>query len=164
MKRGIWGRTLLGIAALCLAASAASAASAGSNPLVGNWDLDPAKSTMNGQAGSYKSGHASVTGTKTGVKAVVDIVPATGAAVHYEFSATYDGESYPVTGGAYFDSATMLRADRNTSIRTERRGGKVVGFTTIEVAKDGKTMTSSSRATVDGKPFNRVLSWNHAKK
>jgi hypothetical protein len=162
MKRGIWARTLVGIAALCLVASVAAAK--GKDPLIGNWDLDAAKSTVNGQAG-FKSGHVSVTAAKDGYKGVVDLVPAAGAAVHYEYTATFDGSSVPVTGNTYFDNATLLRTDARTTIRTERRGGKVVGVTTIEVAKDGKTFTSSSKGTgADGKQFARTLSWNRAKK
>lgn len=162
MNRGIWGRTLVGAAALCLMASVATAAA--KDTLIGNWDLDAAKSSATGMA-ALNSGHVSVTGTKNGYKGVVDLVPATGTAIHYEYSATFDGNSVPVTGNTYFDSATVVRVDRNTTIRTERRGGKVVGVTTIEVAKDGKTFTSSSKGTLpDGKQFSRTLSWHRAKK
>jgi hypothetical protein len=164
MKRGIWGRMLVSVAALCFVAAAATAASKGKNSIEGNWDLDVAKSSLNG-ASAYKSGHVSVTVLKGAYKGVVDIVPATGAPVHYEYSFAEDGANVPVTGNTYFDSATVLRVDKNTTIRTERRGGKVVGVTTIEVAKDGKTFSSSSKGTLpDGKQFARTLSWNRAKK
>jgi hypothetical protein len=160
MKRGIWGRTLVGIAALCLVASAATAAS--KDLINGDWDLDVAKSSINGQA-AFKSGHVSVTTSKSGYKGVVDLMPASGAAIHYEYTTTY-GENAPVSGNTYFDSATVVQVDKHTTIRTERRGGKVVGITTIEVAKDGKTFTSSSKGTAaDGKQFTRALSWNRAK-
>ena len=163
MKKGIWGRVLIGVAALCLVASAAAAASKGGHAFVGEWDLDVAKSTVNGQA-AFKSGHVSITGAKGVYKSVVDFVPASGAAIHYEHSFSFDGSSSPVTGSTYFDSATMLEPDRNTAIRTERRGGKVVGSTTIEVSKDGKVLSSSSKGTgLDGKPFVRALTWTRAK-
>jgi hypothetical protein len=159
MKRGIWGRTLTGIAALCLVASVATAKDA----FVGNWDMDVAKSTLNGQAG-YKSGHVSITAAKGTYKSVVDLVPMSGAALHYEYSYKFDGSDSPVTGNASFDSATMLRTG-NTVIRTERRAGKVVGMTTIEIAKDGKSFSSSSKGTgADGKPYTRALSWDRVKK
>ena len=162
MKRGIWGRTLLAVAALCLGASVASAA--GKDPLVGNWDLDAATSSVNGQ-NAFKGGHVAITMTKDVYKTVVDITPASGAAIHYETSFKQDGMDVPVTGNTYFDSATMLRVDHSTTIRTERRGGKVVGITTIEVSKDGKTLTSSSKYTTqDGKQYTRSLSWHRAKK
>jgi hypothetical protein len=161
MKSGIWTRTQVGIAALCLVASVATAA--GKDSLVGNWDLDAAKSNVSGMT-AFKSGHVSVTGIKDGVKGVVDLVPATGNPIHYEYSGTYDGTSFPVTGNTYFDSATLGRVDRNTSIRTERRGGKVVGVTTIEVSTNGKTLTSSSKGTLpDGKQFSRTLTWGRVK-
>jgi hypothetical protein len=164
MKRGIWGRTIAAIAALCLVASVSTAASKGKDPLVGNWDLDASSSIVNGQAG-FKSGHVSITAAKDEHKSVVDLAPASGAAVHYETTFKYDGMAVPVTGNTYFDSATMLSVDRNTTIRTERRGAKVVGVTTIEVAKDGKSFVGTSKGTLsDGKQFARSLTWHRAKK
>jgi hypothetical protein len=161
MKRGIWGRTLTAIAALCLVSSVGMAAGKGKESIVGNWDLDVAKSTMAG----VRSGHVSVSAVKGGFKAVVDYVPAAGAAIHYEYSGGYDGMDIPVVGNTYFDSCTMLRVDRNTTIRTERRGGKVVGITTIEIAKDGKTFSGSSKGTMpDGRQFTRTAVFNRAKK
>lgn len=164
MKRGIWGRALLAAAALCLVTSVSVAASKGKDPLVGNWDLDASSSVVNGQA-AFKSGHVSVTDAKEMRRTVVDLVPTNGSPVHYESSYKFDGADTPVTGNTYFDSATLLQVDRHTIIRTERRGGKVVGVTTIEVAKDGKSFTGSSKGTLpDGKPFARTLRWHRAKK
>jgi hypothetical protein len=164
MKRGIWGRALVAVAALCLVTSVSVAASMGKDPVVGNWELDPASSSMNGQ-NAFKSGHVSITVTKGVYKSVVDLAPASGAAIHYESSYKQDGMDVPVTGNTYFDSATLVRIDHSTTIRTERRGGKVVGVTTIEVSKDGKTLSSSSKGTsADGKQFVRALSWHRAKK
>lgn len=164
MKRGIWGRVLLAVAALCLGASVSAAAPTGKDPMVGNWELDSASSMVNGQA-SFKSGHVSITATKSDHKSVVDLTPANGAAIHYESIYKYDGVAVPVTGNTYFDSADLVSVDRNTAIRTERRGGTVVGVTTIEVSKDGKTLHSSSKGTApDGKQFTRALSWHRVKK
>jgi hypothetical protein len=164
MKKGIWGRMLLGTAALCLMASVATAASPGKDPMVGNWDLDTSKSDASGQA-ALKSGHVSITAIKEARKSVVDLVPASGAPIHYEATFKYDGMDAPVVGNAYFDSATMLRVDSHTLIRTERRGGQVVGVTTIEVAKDGKSFTGTAKGTApDGKQFTRTLVWTRAKK
>lgn len=162
MKNGIWGRALVGVAALCLVASVATAK--GKDAIVGNWDLDVAKSTVSGAA-MFKSGHVAATAIKGGYHAAVDLVPASGAPIHYEYDALEDGASVTVSGSTYFDSATVLRVGHNTIIRTERRGGKVVGVTTIEIAKDGKTFASSSKGTgTDGKPFSRALSWTRSKK
>ena len=164
MNKGIWGRALIGTVALCLVASVAAAASKGRHAFVGEWDLDAPRSTVNGQAG-FTSGHVSITAAKNTYKTVVDLAPATGAALHYEHSFSFDGSSSPVTGNTYFDSATMLAPDRNSAIRTERRGGKVVGSTTIEVSKNGKVLSSSSKGTgLDGKPYARALTWTRTKK
>ncbi len=164
MKKGIWRRVLLTVAALCVGASVSTAAPAGRDPMVGNWELDVASSMVNGQA-AFKSGHVSITATKSAHKSVVDLMPANGAAIHYESNYKYDGVAVPVSGNTYFDSADLVSVDRNTVIRTERRGGKVVGVTTIEVSKDGKMLHSSSKGTTpDGKQFTRALSWHRVKK
>jgi hypothetical protein len=164
MKRGIWGRTLIGIAALCLVASAATAAAKGKEPIVGSWELDATKSSATGRP-ALKSAHAVISVVKNGLSGVVDAVPGSGPAVHYEWAGKYDGSDIHVNGNAYYDTFTVLKADKNTLIRTERRGGKVVGITTIEVAKDGKTMTASTRATLpDGHQFTANSVYNRVKK
>ena len=164
MKRGILGRTLIGVAAVCMVMAAVVAAPKGKDPLVGNWDLDVGKSTWVGRPG-FKSGHLSVTATKEGVKAVVDLVPASGNPLHYEYLLNSEGTDTPVTGNTYFDSVTMIRTDKHTTIRTERRGGKVVGMTTIEMAKDGKSFTGTTKGTLpDGHQFSATALWNRAKK
>jgi len=162
MKTGIVGRALLGVGALCLASSLAMAGT--KSKLVGNWDLDVAKATVTGQS-SYKSGHVTITAEKDAIKTVVDMVPTTGAPMHYEATLGLDGVTGPVTGNTYYDSADLVQVDALTTIRTERRGGKVVGVTTIELAKDGKTLMSSSKGTsADGKQFTRSLVWVRSKK
>jgi hypothetical protein len=162
MKTGIIGRALLGVSALCLASSLAVAGP--KTKLVGNWDLDVAKSTMNGQPAA-KSGHVAITSEKNGITTVVDFVPATGATVHYEATLGLDGVTGPVTGNTYFDSADLVQVDSQTTIRTERRGGKVVGVTTIELSKDGKTIMSSSKGTLaDGHQFTRSFVFTRSKK
>jgi len=161
MKRGMFWRALLG-AALGLTLCAAHAA--GKDSLVGNWDLDVGKSTFGGRA-APKSGHVSVTAVKGGaMKAVVDYQYASGT-IHYEYTGKADGNDAPVTGNTYFDSVTVIQPDKHTLIRTERRGGKVVGITTIEVSKDGKTMTGMGKGTLpDGRQFSGSTVWMRAKK
>jgi hypothetical protein len=162
MKRGYFGRTLIGIAALGLMASAAVAK--GTDPIVGSWELDAAKSTATGRP-ALKSAHAVITSAKDGMHGSVDAVPASGPAVHYDWVGQYDGSETRVNGNTYYDTFDVIRADKNTLIRTERRGGKVVGITTIEVSKDGKSMTASSRGTLpDGHQFTANSVYKRVKK
>ena len=162
MKRGMIWRALTG-AALGLAFFGAHAA--GKDVRVGNWDLDVGKSTFTGRP-APKGGHVSITAVKGGaLKAVVDYQQASGAALHYEYTGKADGNDVPVTGNTYFDSVTVIAPDAPTLIRTERRGGKVVGITTIEVSKDGKTMTGTGKGTLpDGHQFSGSTVWVRAKK
>lgn len=53
-----------------------------------------------------------------------------------------DGADHPVTGHAYYDSATVKVIDPNTVETTLRRGGKVTFKETDSVSADGKTYTA----------------------
>jgi hypothetical protein len=75
-----------------------------------------------------------------------------------------DGSDQPVTGGPNFDSVSTIQADRHTLIRTERRGGKVIGNTIATVAADGKSFTAESRGTNPaGQKYHNVTVWERAK-
>lgn len=164
MNRRIWRIALATVAVASLAASAASAAPKLKDPFVGNWELDASKSSAVGRP-APKSGHLSVTTGKEGSKHVVDVTLDGGTSVHYEYVITEEGENVPVTGNTYFDSATFVRADKNTLIRTERRNGAVVGVTTVELAKDGKSFSGSAKGNLpDGKQFTSTTVWNRTKK
>ena len=164
MKRGLVQSALAAGAALLLVASVATAAPKYHDPLVGDWELDAASSKLVGRP-SMNSAHLSVTAAKDGSKVVLDATYESGPAVHYEYTIAGSGESFAVAGNTYFDSATVVVVDKHTTIRTERRGGKVVGVTTVEIAKDGKSFHGSSKGVLpDGTRFTGTSSWNRAKK
>lgn len=114
-----------------------------SNPLVGTWKLNPAKSKA-----PFKSGTTVVEAVGDGIKLIVDLVGTDGTKSHWEFTANYDGKDYPVTGNSPFgDSVALTRVDRNTTRTTNKMGGKVTGTHTIVVAADGKTRTTTFKGT-----------------
>lgn len=160
MKRGVHAFLLTGASVALLWGQFAAAAPV---PMVGEWELDAAASSASA-GGALTSGHVLITAKKDTFTSVVDVVPAGGAAMHYESTGKADGNPISVTGSTYFDSYSMVNVDKLTAIRTERRGGKVVGFTTIEVSKDGKTMTVNTKATLaDGHRVTRTSVWHRAK-
>ena len=66
--------------------------------LEGTWKLNAAKSTLSpGPPPKVMSVTYSAVGTD-GMKIVVEVTPATGAAQHWEMTAHYDGKEYPVKG------------------------------------------------------------------
>jgi hypothetical protein len=101
---------------------------------------------------------------KGGVDSNVTVTPVEGAPVHYQYSGRTDGSDIAVTGSASMDSLTLVRIDKHTAIRTDRRGGKVVGVTTLTLAKDGKSFTAAGRGTLpDGRPFTSTTTWTRVK-
>lgn len=145
------------------ATSAAWAAGAAHDPWAGHWQLDAAKSTLNGQP-AYKSGDAVLKAIKGGIESNVTLTPADGAPIHYQYSGRTDGSDIAVSGSPMMDSLTLVRLDKHTAIRTDRRGGKVVGVTTLTLAKDGKSFTATGRGTsVDGHPYTTMTTWHRVK-
>ena len=113
-----------------------------SDPLIGTWKLNAAKSK------GVKSGTTKIEAVGDGVKFTVDVVGADDAPHHWVISAKYDGKDNPVTGdNPYGNAVAFTRVDAKTTSQTYKQDGKVTAVVTIVVAADGKTRT----ATVKGK-------------
>jgi len=164
MKTGKMGMWITVLGALCLVASAASAASKGKSAISGIWEFDASQSTFTGRP-AYKSARIVTTAVKGGSKFVGDFTLPDGKTFHVEYSGPADGSDIPVTGTPAFDSVTMIEPDKQTLIRTERRAGKVVGTTIVTVAKDGKSFSAAGRGTSsDGHQYTFTSVWKRVKK
>jgi hypothetical protein len=135
---------IVGIAAL-LAASAASAQT--TEPIVGTWKLDVAKS-------SYKPGPAPKSSTLTiepagkSLKVAIDAVNADGSPLKWGFTTMRDGkEEAPVTGNPMFDVVTSTRESATAGTNVYKKGGKVAMTTNVAISPDGKMMTITSTGT-----------------
>jgi hypothetical protein len=114
-----------------------------SNPLLGSWKLNVAKSK-----GSFKSGSTKFEAAGAGVKVTVDLVGADGTVSHWAFTANYDGKDNPVTGNSpYGDVVALTRIDANTTRFISKQAGKVTATQTIVVSGDGKTRTVTTKGT-----------------
>jgi hypothetical protein len=125
-----------------------------SDPLVGTWKLNPAKS----KGTAFKAGGTKVEAVGAGVKFTVDLVGADGTATHWEFTANYDGKDNPVTGNSpYGDTVALTRVDPKTTRIITKRNGKVTVTQTILVSDDGKTRTTTTKGTnAKGEPVEGV--------
>ena len=123
-----------------------------SDPLVGSWKLNVAKSK------GVKSGTTKFEAAGAGVKATVDMVRADGTAYHWTFTANYDGKDNPVTGNSpYGDTVAFTRVDAKTTRITGKQGGKVTTTQTIVVSDDGKTRTTTTKGTdAKGQPIDTI--------
>jgi hypothetical protein len=117
----------------------AGAAFAQTDPHVGVWKLDVAKSKYDPGPGP-KSGTTTIEAAGKGTKVVVDQEFAEGAR-HWEFTAGYDGKDAPVTGNPETDTVARTRVNAHTVKTVNKKGGKIVTTQTSTVSSDGKTRT-----------------------
>ncbi len=126
------------------------------DPIVGTWELNVAKS-------KYSPGPAPKSETRTYVMAGQDIkatskgVDATGKPTASEWTVNYDGKDRPLTGSPDADALSLKRVDAFTTEFTQTRGGKVVITGTRIISRDGKVMTITTRGTnAQGQAINDV--------
>jgi hypothetical protein len=137
---------LVAISVLALAGSAALRAQ--SNPLVGTWKLNVAKSKFDPGPGP-KSLTRTVEAQGDGVKYTFEGVAADGKPIAYGFSATFDSKDNPVSGAmpSGADSISAKRIDSHHYVATQKKGGKVVAISKVAVSKDGNVTTVDQTGT-----------------
>ncbi len=119
---------------------------------VGTWKLNLAKS-------KYTEGQAPKSSTLVyepagaGIKVTVDMMPADGPAIHYAYSANYDGKDVSVVGNPNGDMAARTRVDATTTKLVNKKDGQVVSNMTLVDSADGKTLTITTTGK-DGKGQN----------
>lgn len=135
----------------------AIAAAPASDPVVGTWKLNAAKSSfMGGPAIKDQTRTYSQDGQR--ISLVMKTTAADGAQQTSQTSYQLDGKDYPVKGSPDFDSLAAQQVDSHTAKFTLKRGGKAVGTTSRTVSKDGRTLTSKMKVTTaSGEESNNVL-------
>jgi hypothetical protein len=118
---------------------------AASDPNIGSWKLNEAKSKF--APGSPKNITAVYEAVGDTVKVTVDGTDGAGKPTHNEWTGTYDGKDYPVTGDPASDARSLKKVDDHTLALTVKKDGKVTTTGRIVVAADGKTRTVTTSAT-----------------
>ena len=135
----------LAVVVVSLVAVAVPRALAQTDPLVGTWVLNVAKSKYS-PGPPPKSQTSVYEAAANGVKVSTDTVPAEGAPTKTTYTASYDGKEVAVTGNPDWDAVALKRTDSHHVEFTRKRNGKVVQTGTIAISKDGATRT----VTTDG--------------
>ena len=148
---------ILGLAAAAFAASMSSATAQPKPVGLGTWKLNVEKS-------KYSPGPAPKSLTVTfepagkGVKVTSQGAAANGSPFATEFTANYDGKDVPIKGSPAADTVSLKRVNALSTIRTDKKGGKVVQTLKRVVAKDGKSFTVAAKGkTPKGEPINHQL-------
>jgi hypothetical protein len=119
------------------------AAAAQSDPHVGTWVLNVAKS--NYTPGPLPKAQTSVyAAAGEGLKVTTSGTSADGKPTKGEFSIVFDGKDHPATGNPDWDTVSSKRVDSHSIEFTRKKAGKVVQTGTSVVSKDGKTRTVTS--------------------
>jgi hypothetical protein len=132
-----------------------TAAAQATDPIVGTWKLDAAKTTWK-PGPAPKSGTVVIDAVGKGIKVAVDAVMPDGP-MKWSYSSARDGKDTPVTGHPYYETANATQTSPTEGTIVYKKAGKTVATTKTSVSKDGKTMTVTSSGTdAKGQAFNNV--------
>ena len=119
---------------------------AGSDPVVGSWQLNLSKST-------FAAGTAPKSQTRTysqngpSITLVMKTVGADGKEATAQTTYQLDGKDYPITGSPDYDTLVAKQVNPRTATFKLKKGATAVGTTTRTVSKDGKSLTSKTSVT-----------------
>ena len=129
--------------ALCFIAG--SLCFAASDPNIGTWKLNEAKSKFAPGSSKNVTVVYEVVGDK--VKVTVDGIDGAGKPTHNEWTGKYDGKDYPVTGDPTSDERSLKTVDDHTLVLTVQKDDKVTVSGRIVISADGKTRTVTTSTT-----------------
>src|SRR5262245_12722677 len=130
--------------ALCLVATSSLSSFAQTDPFIGTWKLNLAKSKFS-PGPLLKSQTLTYEAAGQGVKVTVKGTDAEGKPIDFQSTANFDGKDYPVTGIPDWDTIARKRIDAYKMEITHKKAGKVVSTATNVVSKDGKTRTLTEK-------------------
>ena len=129
----------------------------GSDPRIGTWKLNVAKSKYS-PGPAPQSQTLKVEASGQGEKVTSDVVGADGTRTTTQYTASFDGKDSQLTGSPIADTVSLKRVDARTTERTDKKGGKVAQTITRVVSADGKMMTATVKGTnAQGQAVNNVV-------
>jgi hypothetical protein len=134
-----------------------------SDPMVGTWKVNLAKSTFSpGPPPTFRSSIAIWESLGGGqFRNINDSVDAKGQPFgHTEITFRFDGADYPYTGGNPPSTRAYKKTDARTYEFVTKVNGKVTATTTGVLSLDGKTRTLTTTGTdAQGKPTKAIVLW-----
>ena len=128
-----------------------------SDPQVGAWKINLAKSKYS-PGPAPKSATTTIVAAGAGTKVTVDQTMADGKMRHYEFTANYDGKDSPMVGNnPDADMIARTRTNANTVHSINKKAGKITTTQDSVVSGDGKTRTVTTKGkSASGQALNNV--------
>src|ERR1700752_1468788 len=150
---------LVAVGAVLLVADFVSVSAQASDPRVGTWKLNVAKSQYS-PGPPPQSSTLKIEPSGQGEKVTTEGVNAQGERVATQYTANFDGKDYPLTGSQNANTVSLKRIDARTTERIDKKDGKVVLNYTRVVSQDGKTMTVTTKGTnAQGQTVSIVAVW-----
>ena len=130
-----------------------------SDPTVGTWVLNVAKSKYD-PGPPPKSSTLTITAAGQGHKIEAKGVDAAGNPTGTQYTASYDGKDVPVTltGSQDYDTIALTKVDAQRVEGTRKKAGKVVQTYSRVITADGKTMILTTSGTnAKGQKVNNLV-------
>ena len=127
------------------------------DPWLGTWRLNPAKSTFNPGPGprALTTTYEAVPG---GYQVITDFTDAQGRQGRSEWPIIFDGRRHRVTGNPQTDEVASRRIDAYTGQDEYFKDGQPDGSATFVLSRDGKIITSTTRRLLaNGREANNVF-------
>ena len=148
---------LFAVVAVALGVVLGGTAFAQTDPNLGTWKLNLAKSKYEPEPPPMSETRVFEPWESDGVKFMGIRVLADGTRMTVGFLAHYDGKDCKVTGNPDLDTVALKRVDANTTEATYKKGGKVVGKATFVVSKNGEMLTATATLmNAKGQKVSRV--------
>jgi hypothetical protein len=120
--------------------------------LVGNWTLERGKSTFEPD-NDLQNRSLEITAKDGGMGFLQRTVTGRGNTVQIEFDAKYDSKDVPISG-SQLDTVALKRVDANTVERAGKIKGKVVETVSFKLSNGGKTLTMTTKGSIDGDDYS----------
>ena len=144
-------------AAFLVAALAVPAFAQASDPWVGSWKLNSAKSKYS-PGPAPQSSRVTIAATPGGIKQTTRTEQLTGQATVAEVTAMFDGKDYPVTGNPNADMQAFTKIDSHSYQIVSKKGGKPTVTSKVVISPDGKTRTTTQTGTdAQGRTVNNTI-------
>jgi hypothetical protein len=151
---------IIGLLATAFAAVSTTAQGQATDPWVGTWKTNLAKSTYSpGPAPKTAATVRIESAPNNGIKTTIDGADAKGQQTHTESVSTFDGKDTLVDGAPAENTTTALkRIDGRTFEAQGKVGGKPTVTTRVVVSADGKTMTATQTGQdIKGQAIKNVI-------
>ena len=154
--------TLTGVALLGLALGALPQLASGqqSDPRIGTWKLNLAKSKYS-PSPPPRSNTAIFEAVGQGLRITTEGIDAQGNPTKTDTGViSFDAKSYPYTGNLAYDARSYKQVNASTIEYTSTKAGRVVQTTTMLISADGKSRTLTTTGVDEkGQQINNVGVW-----